>query len=90
MISLRLPQDTESLVSQMAARAQLSRSEWIRRLIDKQLESESLADPHAQYLQLTAALPVVPKPAARSRQNATGHSAALRTNPKLDRRGAAT
>ncbi len=87
MISLRLPPDTESLVSQLALRESISRSEWIRRLIDRQVEQQAVLDPHAQYLKLTAQLPAIAKN-SRSSTNAAGHSAILRGNPRLDRRGA--
>jgi hypothetical protein len=88
MISLRLPPETESRLSAIALREQVSRSEWIRRLIERQLDAQTTMDPHLQYLQLTAALPPLPKDAKRSSLSAAQHSAALRGNPKLDRRGA--
>jgi Ribbon-helix-helix protein, copG family len=88
MISLRLPPETESRLSALALREHVSRSEWIRRLIERQLDTQTMLDPHAQYLQLTAALPPVPKNAKRSHLSAAQHSTVLRGNPRLDRRGA--
>jgi hypothetical protein len=88
MISLRLPPETESRLSALALREQVSRSEWIRRLIERQLDAQTTMDPHLQYLQLTAALPPVPRDTKRPSVNAAQHSTALRGNPKLDRRGA--
>ncbi|TAG27344.1 MAG: ribbon-helix-helix protein, CopG family [Burkholderiales bacterium] len=88
MISLRLPPETESRLSALALREHVSRSEWIRRLIDRQLEAQTALDPHAQYLKLTSDLPAASN-AAKSK-NAAQHSQALRGNPKLDRRGAKT
>ncbi len=85
MISLRLPPETESLLSVIALREQVSRSEWIRRLIDRQLETLNTPDPHAHYVKLTADLSVMSK--AVKRVGAAQHSAALRGNPQLDRRG---
>jgi metal-responsive CopG/Arc/MetJ family transcriptional regulator len=88
MISLRLPAETESRLSALALREQVSRSEWIRRLIERQLDAQTTLDPHAQYLQLTATLPPVSKAAKRTQISAAQHSTALRGNPRLDRRGA--
>lgn len=86
MISLRLPPETESRLSALAMREHVSRSEWIRRLIERQLEAQTALDPHAQYLKVTADLSTVP--AAKKRIGAAQHSQALRGNNKLDRRGA--
>ncbi len=87
MISLRLPPDTESLVSQLALRESISRSEWIRRLIDRQVEEQAVLDPHAQYLKLMEQMPAIAK-SVRSSSHAAQHSTVLRGNPRLDRRGA--
>ncbi len=86
MISLRLPPDTELLISQLALRERISRSEWIRRLIARQVEQQAVLDPHVHYLKLTEQLPAVAK-SSRSSLNGAQHSAILRGNPRLDRRG---
>lgn len=86
MISLRLPPETEIRLSSLALRERISRSEWIRRLIDRQLETQEGLDPHAQYLKLISNLPVASK--VTKRAGAVQHSQSLRGNPKLDRRGA--
>lgn len=88
MISLRLPPETELRLSALASREQVSRSEWIRRLIDRQIEAQSALDPHAQYLKLTSDLPAASQ--AAKRLGAAQHSTALRGNLKLDRRGEKT
>ena len=56
MLSLRLPLAHESLVNQAATRAGLSRSAWLRGLIDAALAAQSRPDPHALHQQLMAAV----------------------------------
>jgi metal-responsive CopG/Arc/MetJ family transcriptional regulator len=88
MISLRLPAETESRLSALALREQVSRSEWIRRLIERQLQAQASLDPHSQYVALMSAIPPVQKAAKAAQSRASQHSTTLRGNPLLDRRGA--
>lgn len=54
MLSLRLPPQQDLLITQIAKRLGMSRSAWLRQLIDQGIASQSAADPHALYLQAVA------------------------------------
>jgi predicted DNA-binding protein len=57
MLSLRLSSEQEKRLTTLASRHGITRSEWLRNAIEKELaEAEAAADSHAIYLEVTAAL----------------------------------
>lgn len=61
MLSLRLSAEQEKRLTALATRQGVTRSEWLRSAIEKELAAADAAiDSHAIYLELTASLAGVP------------------------------
>jgi predicted DNA-binding protein len=61
MLSLRLSSQQEKRLTALASRHGITRSEWLRNAIEKELTAaEAAADSHAIYLEVTAALADIP------------------------------
>lgn len=57
MISLRLPDAQEKAIAALTRSLGISRSQWLRNTIDKELAQATVKrDPHAKYLELTQGL----------------------------------
>jgi hypothetical protein len=77
MISLRLSTEQEQRLSTVAAASGMTRSDWLRMAIDRQLaETDSAVDPHAIYLELMA--PLATRPGSGRADAARQHSQVLK------------
>jgi predicted transcriptional regulator len=61
MLSLRLSSEQEKRLTALASRRGMTRSEWLRNAIERELAAaEAATDGHAIYLEVTAALADMP------------------------------
>lgn len=85
MLSLRLSAEQERRLTSLASRRGVTRSQWLREAIERQLAAEDAAiDPHAVYLELTAALG--PLPGSGRRDGARLHGKLLKDKLRAGRR----
>jgi hypothetical protein len=87
MVSLRLPESLQQGVADAAQRSGLSRSEWLRQVIERELLADRRHnDPHELYLRLMAKHPA-PPPGAPKTNDAADHSRVLKAKLRAaDRR----
>jgi hypothetical protein len=74
MVSLRLSEAQAQGVNEAAQRSGLSRSEWLRQLIERELKAQTpRVDPHQEYLRIMAKYPPLP-PGTPPTHGARDHS----------------
>ncbi len=85
MVSLRLSTEQEKRLSTVAARSGMTRSDWLRMAIERQLAAtDSAVDPHAIYLELMA--PLASCPGSGRADAAQQHSQVLKQKLHAARR----
>jgi predicted DNA binding CopG/RHH family protein len=87
MLSLRLSSEQESRISALAARQGMTRSEWLRMAIARQIAAaDTTLDSHAIYLELTAPLRYAELPGSGRGNAARQHSRILKHKLHASRR----
>jgi predicted DNA-binding protein len=85
MLSLRLTAEQEQRLKALASRQRITRSQWLRAAIERQMAAEDAAlDGHAVYLVLTEALPGAA--GSGRRDGARRHSEVLKQKLHASRR----
>jgi hypothetical protein len=85
MLSLRLSDEQERRLTALATRSGMTRSEWLRLAIERQMAAADAAvDSHSIYLEVTA--PLAGLPGSGRGSAAREHSLALKRKLHADRR----
>ena len=85
MLSLRLSSEQEKRLTALASRQGMTRSEWLRNAIERQMAATDAAlDSHAVYLEVTA--PLAGLPGSGRGDAARRHSAVLKHKLHAGRR----